>query len=114
LSKNFGSLDWRPGLVKVGQKFKNPPTLRPHPRRTLNPNQKMFFLIETRRLAASVEGLNSSLATAAGELWPKNCRPLQWPARTLKGVNCLKITEKKRGPHKMPVRAARLSSWFKA
>jgi len=38
------------------------------PRRTPNPNQNNFFLIETRRLAASVEGLNSSLAIAAGEL----------------------------------------------
>jgi len=29
---------------------------------------KIFFLNEPRRLAASVEGLNNSLATAAGEL----------------------------------------------
>ena len=35
---------------------------------------KNNFLIETIRLAASVEGLNSSLAIAAGELWPKKCR----------------------------------------
>ena len=33
---------------------------------------KKYFLIETRQLAASVEGLNTSLATAAGELWPKS------------------------------------------
>jgi len=33
-----------------------------------SPKSKMFFLIEPRRLAASVEGLNNSLAIAAGEL----------------------------------------------
>jgi len=25
LSQNFGSLDWRPGPVKIGQKLKNTP-----------------------------------------------------------------------------------------
>ena len=30
-----------------------------------------FFSMLTRRLAESVEGLNSSLALAAGNLWPK-------------------------------------------
>jgi len=68
LSQNFGSLDWRPGPVKVGQKTENTPTLRACPRRTPHPNQKNFFLIEPRRLADSVEGLNTSLATAAGHL----------------------------------------------
>jgi len=43
LSKNFGSLDWRPGPVKVGQKFKNTPTLGAPLRRTSNPNQKKKF-----------------------------------------------------------------------
>jgi len=37
---------------------------------------KHFLLIETGRLVASVEGLNSSLAMAAGELLPKKCQPL--------------------------------------
>ena len=32
---------------------------------------KIFFSISTRRLAESVDGLNSSLALAAGDLWPK-------------------------------------------
>jgi len=35
------------------------------PRENLTPNQ-IFFLIETRRLAESVDNLNSSLAIAAG------------------------------------------------
>ena len=67
-SQNFGPLNWRPGPVKVGQKNENTLTLRAHPRQTPYSNQKTFFLIEPRRLAASVEGLNNSLAIAAGEL----------------------------------------------
>jgi len=68
LSQNFGPLDWRPGPVKVGQKTQNPLALRASPRRTPHPNKKISFLIEPRRLAASVEGLNNSLAIATGEL----------------------------------------------
>jgi len=67
-SQNFGLLDWRPGPIKFDQKNKNTPTLRASPRRTPYPNQNIFFLIEPRRLATSVEGLNNSLAIAAGEL----------------------------------------------
>jgi len=68
LNQNFGPWDWRPGRVKFGQKTENTPTLRASPRRTPYPNQKTFFLIEPRRLSASVEGLNTSVAEAAGEL----------------------------------------------
>jgi len=68
LSQNFGPLDWRPGPVKVGQKTQNTLALRASPRRTPHPNKKISFLIEPRRLAASVEGLNNSLAIATGEL----------------------------------------------
>jgi len=32
--------------------------------------------MSTRRLAESVEGLTSSLALAAGDLWPKKGRPI--------------------------------------
>jgi len=32
--------------------------------------------MSTRRLAESVEGLNSSLALAASDLWPKKGRPI--------------------------------------
>jgi len=48
LSQNFGVLDWRPGLVKVGQKTQNTPTLRASPRRTPHPNQK-FFINRTKK-----------------------------------------------------------------
>ena len=68
LSQNFGPWDWRPGRVKVGQKTENTPPLRASPRRTPHPNQKFFFLIQPRRLSASVEGLNTSVAEATGEL----------------------------------------------
>ena len=37
-------------------------------------NNKFFFSILTPRLAESVEGLNSSLALAAGNLWLKKGR----------------------------------------
>jgi len=41
--------------------------------------------MSTRRLAESVEGSNSSLALAAGDLWPKKGPPICWCARLLKG-----------------------------
>ena len=41
----------------------------------------------TRRLVESVEGLNSSLVLASGDLWPKNCEPIYWLARSLKGLH---------------------------
>ena len=69
LSQNFGLLDWRPGLVKVGQKktkhphFANLSQANPSPK-----SKKKIFLWEPRRLAASLEGLNNTLAIAAGEL----------------------------------------------
>jgi len=66
LSQNFGPLDWRPGPVKFGQK--TPPLSEPRPGEPLTKIKKKYFLIEPRRLAASVEGLNNSLAIAAGVL----------------------------------------------
>ena len=68
LSQNFGPWDCRPGPVKVGQITESAPTLRASPRRTPHPNQKNFFLIKPKSLPASVEGLNTSLAAAAGVL----------------------------------------------
>ena len=41
-----------------------------------NWKRKTFFSISTRRLAESIEGLNSSLALVAGDLWPKKGRPV--------------------------------------
>jgi len=39
--------------------------------------------MSTTRLAESIEGLNSSLALAAGDLWPKKGRPIA----AVKGLN---------------------------
>jgi len=73
------------GQVKKAIKtLKHPHLWRP-PKRTPNPKLKKNFWLGTTRLAKSVEGFNTSLAAAAGELWPKECRPLQWPALALKG-----------------------------
>ena len=56
------------------------------PSENRNSNQIIYkFLSETRRRAESVNGVNSSLAVAAGDLWPKKWRPLQWLARALNG-----------------------------
>jgi len=45
-----------------------------------NAKTKNVFLISNRRLAESVEGLNSSLA--AGDFWPKK----GWPIAAVKGL----------------------------
>jgi len=67
LSQTFGPLDWRPWPFKIGQKKQTLPLCEPLPGEPVT-QIKTFFLIEPRRLAASVEGLNNSLAIAAGEL----------------------------------------------
>jgi len=46
------------------------------PPENAKPKTKTFFFMSTRRLAESVEGLNSSLALSAGDLWPKKGRPI--------------------------------------
>jgi len=47
-----------------------------------NPKHKSnyFFSKQTRRLSECSDGLNNSQAIAAADIWPKRCRPLQWPA----------------------------------
>ena len=49
-------------------KIKKHPHFVTSPHENSKPKSKKYFLIETRRLAASVEGLNTYLAIAAGEL----------------------------------------------
>jgi len=46
------------------------------PPETHHQKGKTFFSLSTRRLAESVEVLNSSLALAAGDLWPKKGLPI--------------------------------------
>jgi len=50
-----------------------------------SPESKKFFLIKPKSLPASVEGLNTSLAAAAGVLLPKNREPTYWLWWALKG-----------------------------
>jgi len=69
-------MGWGPGPAKGEQNFQNIPSLWHHLQKTLTENEKRFFSMSTRRLAESVEGLNSSLALAAGDFWPKKGRPI--------------------------------------
>jgi len=52
----------------MGNASRNLPLISRHSQRTSNP-KRPNFLIETRRLSESFEGLNSSLAQWAGVLW---------------------------------------------
>ena len=64
----MGSFDGRPGPGEVGHKnAKTPPLVTP-PQENPKPKTEIFFSLGTTRLAESVEGLNTSLAAAAGEL----------------------------------------------
>jgi len=73
------------GQVKVAKKCKNTSTCDVPPSERQTKNEKIFFSMSTRRLAESVEGLNSSLALVAGDLWPKKGKPIYWLAQSLKG-----------------------------
>jgi len=43
LNQNFGLLDWRPGLVKVGQKTQNAPHFAALSQANPSPKSKIFF-----------------------------------------------------------------------
>jgi len=73
------------GQAKVAKKMQKHAHLWRSPQRTPNQKQKKFFSMSTRRLGESVEGLNSSLALAASNLWPKMREPICWLAWSLKG-----------------------------
>ena len=79
-------MGWGPGPAKGGKrKAKTPPLVAVPPGNPKPKTKKIFFSISTRRLAESVEGLNNSLALAAGDLWPNNWDPIYWLTRSLKG-----------------------------
>jgi len=67
LRQKIGSCIWDPGPGNLGQKCLTYLTDVTHK----NLKSKTF-LIPTRRLAASFEGLNSSLVQSPGELWHEN------------------------------------------
>jgi len=58
------------GQVKLAKMAKTCPHCDVTNKKTPNPNPKIF-LIETRRLVETVDGLNTSLALLTGELWLK-------------------------------------------
>jgi len=69
LSQNNGSLVGVQGQVKVAKKCKNTPTCGIPPWKRQTENEKLFFQFQLEDLQAeSIDGLNSSLALAAGEL----------------------------------------------
>ena len=61
-----------------------------HKNKKKNPKPKgtIFFLILTKRLVDSAEGLNSSLAQSTGELW--SCKKLQTLVEKLAVVSLVK------------------------
>ena len=61
------------GQVKVAKKLKTCPHCDVTSRKRQTEKK---FSISTRRLAESIEGLNSSLALAAGNFWPKKGLPI--------------------------------------
>ena len=64
------------------QKIKND---RESPYKIKNDRER-FFSISSRRLAESVDGLDSSPAQSPGELWPTECEPIYGLSRSLKGA----------------------------
>jgi len=97
------------GQAKVAKKMQKHPHLWRYPQRTPNQKRKIFFSMSTRRLAESVECLNSSLGLAAGDLCPKNCEPIYWLARSLKGYEVVKCTYQVRHPRKHSLSALKCS-----
>ena len=73
------------GVQGRPKKSKNTPTCGSPPREPPTEYEKKNFSIWTRRLAESVEGLNSSPAQSPGKL--QDCKALQkkWLAQDLKG-----------------------------
>jgi len=70
------------GQVNVAKILKTCPHCDVTSRKCQTENEKRFFSISTRRLTESVEGLNSSLALAAGDFWPNK----GWPIAAVKGL----------------------------
>ena len=84
LSQNNGPTGSGPGPGKGGQKSQNP-SLAAVPPANLKPKTKsVFFSISGRRLAASVDGLDSSQAQSPGKLWPKECETNTWAFAVVK------------------------------
>ena len=81
----MGQLVRAQGQVKRAKKMQKHSHLWRSPQQTPNQKQNFFFSMSTRRLTESIEGLNSYLALAAGDLWPKKGKPIYWLTWSLKG-----------------------------
>jgi len=74
LSRKNGPLGRHPGPGKDGHNnAKTTLLVTSFPEIPHRKRKTFFFSILTARLAESAEGLNSSLALAAGKLWAKEC-----------------------------------------
>ena len=76
---------WPRARCDMGQKKLDRLQLWRHPQKNQIQNFN-FFSIEITRLSACLDGLNSSLVLAAGELWPNMCLVRSWPLRALKDL----------------------------
>jgi len=74
-SKNFSEIlppnSWRPGPGKVGQGGVKVLHLWRHSQKTCNLKQKIFFRVQTRRLAASFETITGSAEHSELEKFPR-------------------------------------------
>jgi len=79
LSENMACWFGPQGQIKLAKNSKTPPLLMSPLENHKPKTEKKIFATETKRLPKSVEGLNSFLALAAGDSWPKKCRPICRP-----------------------------------
>jgi len=79
---------------KLVKNSKTPPLVT-SPQENHKPKTEKIFSVETRRLAESIEGLNSPLAIAADELCPKKCWTKKHYScrRGRKRASCLAATQ---------------------
>ena len=61
-------MGWGPGPAKGGQNFQNMLSLWRHLQKSPTENERRFISILTKRLAESVDSLDSSLAQSPGDL----------------------------------------------
>ena len=87
--RKIGSLGWRRGPGNTSRKTQIPLICDVTHRESQIQNWKNFFGIEGRRLAESVDGLNTSLAQSPRELWLKWSLTIYRLLRSLKGGNAV-------------------------
>jgi len=81
------------GHVKVAKKCKNTSTCDDPPSKCQTKNKKNYFFRCQLKDLLNPEGLNSSLALAAVDLWPNKGEPIYWLAQS-SGFSLLPIVIK--------------------